>query len=53
VYEALRKRHAAVAATSGLQLVDEVVDVIDVAERTADGRLRRIMMFHGPLPVGE
>ncbi len=23
---------------------------IDVAERVDDGRLRRILMFHGPLP---
>lgn len=30
----------------------EVIEGIDVAERTADGRLRRIVMFHGPLPPG-
>jgi hypothetical protein len=27
-----------------------VVEGLDVAERTDDGRLRRILMFHGPLP---
>ncbi len=29
----------------------ELMDGIDVAERTTDGRLRRILMFHGPLPA--
>jgi len=24
---------------------------LDVAERDGDGRLRRIVMFHGPLPA--
>jgi hypothetical protein len=28
-----------------------VIDGIDVVELASDGRLRRIMMFHGPLPV--
>lgn len=28
-----------------------IIDGIDVAERGSDGRLRRIMMFHGPLPI--
>ena len=30
-----------------------VLEGLDVAERTADGRLRRILMFHGPLPATE
>ena len=30
-----------------------VIDGIDVAERASDGRLRRVIMFHGPLPLGE
>jgi hypothetical protein len=25
----------------------------DVAERDAEGRLRRILMVHGPLPAGD
>ena len=29
---------------------DDVIEGIDVAERVGDGRLRRILMFHGPLP---
>jgi hypothetical protein len=29
---------------------DDVIEGIDVAERVDDGRLRRILMFHGPLP---
>jgi hypothetical protein len=28
----------------------ELMEGIDVAERAADGRLQRILMFHGPLP---
>jgi predicted TIM-barrel enzyme len=28
----------------------DVIEGIDVAERVDDGRLRRILMFHGPLP---
>ena len=28
---------------------NEVMEGIDVAERSDDGRLRRILMFHGPL----
>jgi len=28
----------------------EVMEGLDVAERDGDGRLRRILMFHGPLP---
>jgi hypothetical protein len=28
----------------------EIMDGIDVAECADDGRLRRILMFHGPLP---
>ena len=28
----------------------EIIEGIDVAERAADGRLRRILMFHGSLP---
>jgi hypothetical protein len=28
----------------------ELMEGIDVAERAGDGRLRRILMFHGPLP---
>lgn len=28
----------------------DVMEGIDVAERVEDGRLRRILMFHGPLP---
>jgi hypothetical protein len=30
-----------------------VIEGIDVAERIDDGRLQRILMFHGPLPAGE
>jgi len=30
---------------------NEVMHGIDVAERDGDGRLRRILMFHGPLPA--
>jgi predicted TIM-barrel enzyme len=29
---------------------DDVIEGIDVAEHVDDGRLRRILMFHGPLP---
>jgi hypothetical protein len=32
---------------------NEVMEGIDVAERDAEGRLRRILMFHGPLPAGD
>jgi hypothetical protein len=32
---------------------DEVMEGLDVAERMDDGRLRRILMFHGPLPREE
>jgi hypothetical protein len=28
----------------------DVMKGIDVAERLDDGRLKRILMFHGPLP---
>ena len=28
----------------------ELMEGIDVAERAGDGRLKRILMFHGPLP---
>ena len=28
----------------------DIMEGIDVAERVDDGRLRRILMFHGPLP---
>ena len=28
-----------------------VMEGLDVAERDGDGRLRRIVMFHGPLPA--
>jgi len=28
-----------------------VMEGIDVAERVDDGRLKRILMFHGPLPA--
>ncbi len=28
-----------------------IIEGIDVAERAADGRLRRILMFHEPLPT--
>jgi hypothetical protein len=31
---------------------NELMEGIDVAERADDGRLRRILMFHGPLPQG-
>jgi hypothetical protein len=30
-----------------------ILDGLDVAERTPGGRLRRILMFHGPLSVAE
>jgi hypothetical protein len=30
-----------------------ILDGMDVAERTPEGRLRRILMFHGPLSVAE
>jgi hypothetical protein len=37
-------------------IVDEngahIMEGLDVAERIEDGRLRRILMFHGPLPAG-
>jgi len=29
---------------------DDVIEGLDVAERGDDGRLKRILMFHGPLP---
>jgi hypothetical protein len=29
----------------------EVIEGLDVAERAEDGRLRRVSMFHGPLPT--
>jgi hypothetical protein len=28
----------------------DIIEGIDVAERVDDGCLRRILMFHGPLP---
>jgi hypothetical protein len=31
---------------------NEIMEGLDVAERDRDGRLRRILMFHGPLPAG-
>jgi hypothetical protein len=31
---------------------DQVMEGLDVAERADDGRLKRILMFHGPLPPG-
>lgn len=30
-----------------------VMEGLDVAERIDDGRLQRILMFHGPLPAAE
>jgi hypothetical protein len=30
----------------------EFMEGLDVAERAEDGRLKRILMFHGPLPPG-
>jgi hypothetical protein len=30
---------------------NEIMEGLDVAERDHDGRLRRILMFHGPLPA--
>ena len=30
---------------------NDVMDGIDVVERDGDGRLHRILMFHGPLPA--
>jgi hypothetical protein len=30
---------------------NEVMEGLDVAERDSDGRLHRIVMFHGPLPT--
>jgi hypothetical protein len=39
----------------GWSIVDadgaEVIEGLDVAERAEDGRLSRILMFHGPLPA--
>jgi hypothetical protein len=32
---------------------NDVMEGIDVAERGGDGRLRRILMFHGPLPTAD
>lgn len=32
---------------------NEVMEGLDVAERDSDGRLRRIVMFHGPLPQSD
>jgi hypothetical protein len=32
---------------------NEVMDGLDVAERDPEGRLRRILMFHGQLPAAE
>jgi hypothetical protein len=29
----------------------ELIEGLDVAERAHDGRLRRVSMFHGPLPA--
>jgi len=29
-----------------------IIEGLDVAERAPDGRLKRISMFHGPLPPG-
>jgi hypothetical protein len=41
----------------GWKIVDssgnEVMEGVDIAERDADGRLQRIVMFHGPLPAAE
>ena len=31
----------------------EVLEGLDVVERADDGRLRRILMFHGPLPADD
>ena len=31
---------------------NELMEGLDVAERDGDGRLTRILMFHGPLPPG-
>ena len=32
---------------------NEVMEGVDVAERDPDGRLRRILMFHGSLPAAD
>jgi hypothetical protein len=41
----------------GWKIVDpsgnEVMEGLDVAERDRDGRLRRILMFHGALPTAD
>jgi hypothetical protein len=41
----------------GWKIVDpggnEIMEGLDVAERDASGRLRRIVMFHGPLPAAD
>ena len=29
----------------------EIMEGLDVAQRVSDGRLKRILMFHGPLPT--
>lgn len=31
----------------------DIIEGIDVAERLDDGRLRQVMMFHGPLPPAD
>jgi hypothetical protein len=30
---------------------NELMEGLDIAERAADGRLHRIVMFHGPIPA--
>jgi hypothetical protein len=29
------------------------MDGLDITERDADGRLQRILMFHGPIPAAD
>jgi hypothetical protein len=32
---------------------NDLMEGLDIAERDADGRLRRILMFHGPIPAAD
>lgn len=32
---------------------NEVMEGLDIAERDAEGRLQRILMFHGPIPPAD
>jgi hypothetical protein len=32
---------------------NDLMDGLDITERDADGRLQRILMFHGPIPAAD